>query len=269
MKRIHIKRPDIKGGIQRVKNLKPEDIKKYWKKRKERREQILEKRRNSPLAKKLAPCYKFMNQFSLVFHALLACFLNLVIECISRHSLVQGWNYMVETPKVFLYNSFLIFITFSVVYLVRRRIFARILLSVFWIGLGVTNGYMLMKRVTPFNAQDLKVAGDAVTLINSYFNGIELVAVIVGVAAVVVWVISMWKRGGQYAGKMRRVLALTGVVFWFGLFFVVTDVALDKRVISNYFGNIAFAYEDYGFPYCLCRVCLIPEFHSRMAIVRK
>lgn len=65
---------------------------------------------------------------------------------------------MVETPKVFLYNSFLIFITFSVVYLVRRRIFARILLSVFWIGLGVTNGYMLMKRVTPFNAQDLKVA---------------------------------------------------------------------------------------------------------------
>ena len=138
MKRIHIKRPDIKGGIQRVKNLKPEDIKKYWKKRKERREQILEKRRNSPLAKKLAPCYKFMNQFSLVFHALLACFLNLVIECISRHSFVQGWNYMVETPKVFLYNSFLIFITFSVVYLVRRRIFARILLSVFWIGLGVT-----------------------------------------------------------------------------------------------------------------------------------
>ena len=42
-----------------------------------------------------------------------------------------------------------------------------------------------MKRVTPFNAQDLKVAGDAVTLINSYFNGIELVAAIVGVAAVV------------------------------------------------------------------------------------
>src|SRR5699024_5865115 len=25
---------------------------------------------------------------------------------------------------------------------------------------------------------------------------------------------------------------------------------LDKRVVSNYFGNIAFAYEDYGLPYC-------------------
>ena len=90
MKRIHIKRPDIKGGIQRVKNLKPEDIKKYWKKRKERREQILEKRRNSPLAKKLAPCYKFMNQFSLVFHALLACFLNLSLNVFPDIRLYRG-----------------------------------------------------------------------------------------------------------------------------------------------------------------------------------
>ncbi len=30
----------------------------------------------------------------------------------------------------------------------------------------------------------------------------------------------------------------------------LTNLAIDKRVISNYFGNIAFAYEDYGFPYC-------------------
>ena len=29
------------------------------------------------------------------------------------------------------------------------------------------------------------------------------------------------------------------------------SLALEKRVLSNYFGNIAFAYEDYGYPYCL------------------
>ena len=26
--------------------------------------------------------------------------------------------------------------------------------------------------------------------------------------------------------------------------------AVEKRVVSTYFGNIAFAYEDYGLPYC-------------------
>ena len=116
--------------------------------------------------------------------------------------------------------------------------------------LGVCNGYMLLKRVTPFNAQDLKVATDAVSLINNYFNPFELVILSVGIVAVVVWVISMWRRGGQYEGKLHRVVALIGVFVCFGIYSVLTTAALDKRVISNYFGNIAFAYEDYGLPYC-------------------
>lgn len=114
----------------------------------------------------------------------------------------------------------------------------------------MTNGYMLMKRVTPFNAQDLKVASDGLTLINNYFNGFELVVLGIGIAAVVVWVVSMWKRGGQYAGKVRKVWALVGIVASFGAYALVSDLAVEKRVVSTYFGNIAFAYEDYGLPYC-------------------
>ena len=57
--------------------------------------------------------------------------------------------------------------------------------------LGVANGYMLIKRVTPFNAQDLKVAGDAVSLINNYFDPIELIVLVIGIVAVVLWVVSM------------------------------------------------------------------------------
>lgn len=157
---------------------------------------------------------------------------------------------MVGSPKVFLFNAFLIFSTFSIVYLVRRRVFARILLSVFWLFLGTCNGYLLLKRVTPFNAQDLKVLSDALALTGNYFNTFELILLIVGIVAVVLWVISMWRRGGQFTGKMHRVIALVGVVFWLGAYAVLTNVAIDKRVVSNYFGNIAFAYEDYGFPYC-------------------
>ena len=144
----------------------------------------------------------------------------------------------------------LIFATFSVVYLVRRRVFARILLSVFWLVLGIANGYLLLKRVTPFNAQDLKVLSDALSLTGNYLTVFELVLLIIGSAAVILWVVSMWRRGGQYTGKMHRVIALFGVVFWIGAYVVLTDVAIDQRVVSNYFGNIAFAYEDYGFPYC-------------------
>lgn len=110
---------------------------------------------------------------------------------------VQAWDYMVNSPLVFLYNAFMIFATFSIVYLFRRRVFARIIVSVLWLILGVCNGYMLIKRVTPFNAQDLKVAMDAVQLINNYFDPFELIMIAVGIVAVVVWIISMWRRGGS------------------------------------------------------------------------
>ena len=250
MKKIHFKKPDVKGTVKKIKHLKREDIKAWWKAKGERRERILNERRNSAFAKKMKPVYAFMNRFSLLFHALLACMINFAIEGISRRSLFEAWDYMTETPLVFLYNAFMIFMTFSIVYLFRRRVFVRIIISVLWMVLGVCNGYMLLKRVTPFNAQDLKVATDAVSLINNYFNPFELVILSVGIVAVVVWVISMWRRGGQYEGKLHRVVALIGVFVCFGIYSVLTTAALDKRVISNYFGNIAFAYEDYGLPYC-------------------
>ena len=250
MKRIHIKKPDIKGFFTKVKNLKPEDIKRHYQEKKARRQRILEQRRNSKFAKKMQPVYKWMNRFSLVLHYLLACVLNFLIEMISRHSFFEAWSYMTETPFVFLFNAFLIFATFMIVYLFRRRVFVRILLSVFWLFLGTCNGYLLLKRVTPFNAQDLKVLSDALELTGNYFSGGELVLLIIGIVAVVLWVISMWRRGGQYTGKMHRIIALIGLIASIGAYVGLTDVAIDKRVISNYFGNIAFAYEDYGFPYC-------------------
>lgn len=250
MKKIHIKKPDVKGAVHKLKNLKKEDVKAYWTAKRERRARILEERKNSAFARKMKPVYRFMNQISLLLHAVLACMINFVIEAISRHSAVEAWNYMTGTPLVFLYNAFMIFITFSAVYLVRRRMFVRIIISVLWLALGVANGYMLMKRVTPFNAQDFKVAKDGLTLINNYFNGVELVGLAVGIGAVVIWVISMWRRGGQYDGKLRRLWALLGVAVWFAVYGLVSDQAVEKRIVSTYFGNIAFAYEDYGLPYC-------------------
>ena len=250
MKHIHIRKPDIRGFFVKVRNLKKEDIKRHFREKKERRQRILEERRNSRFAKKMEPVYKWMNRLSLLLHFVLACLINFLIEVISRLSIFEAWDYMVGTPLVFLYNAFLIFATFSIVYLVRRRMFARILLSVFWLFLGTCNGYLLTKRVTPFNAQDLKVLSDALELTGNYFNTFELVMIIIGIVALVLWIVSMWRRGGQFTGKMHRILALGGVAVSFALCVVLTNVAVDKRVISNYFGNIAFAYEDYGFPYC-------------------
>ena len=61
----------------------------------------------------------------------------------------------------------------------------------------------------------------------------------------------MFIKAPKYKGPLKYryniPLVLAGVLAFGG----ITQLALEKRVLSNYFGNIAFAYEDYGYPYCL------------------
>ena len=249
-KKIQWKKPDLKGKWQKLKNMKPGDIKAHLKKQHERRQQILEKRRNSKFAKKMAPYYKIMNRFSLPFQALWACIINFIIEALSRHSAIAAWQYMTGTPLVFLYNAGMIFVTLLIAYLVRRRVFTRLIISALWLFLGVVNGVMLAKRVTPFNAQDLKTFTEGLSLFTNYFSVAELVMMGIGVPALLIWLVAMWRRAGQYEGKMHRIPMLIIVVAAFFGYSVLTNVAVDKRIISTYFGNIAFAYQDYGLPYC-------------------
>lgn len=81
--------------------------------------------------------------------------------------------------------------------------------------------------------------------------------------------ISMWRRGGQYTGKMHRIIAVIAVVASGFAYVGLTDVAIDKRVISNYFGNIAFAYEDYGSHIASQQAYLIQESISRPVTVKR
>ena len=113
---------------------------------------------------------KVCNWLSLPLQALGCCILYLVIEAFSRHSLAAAWSYMVESPWVFLYNAFLIFTTFMVVYLFRRRVLVRLIMSCFWLLLGIINGVILANRVTPFTGPDLRNLSDGAKVVTKYLS---------------------------------------------------------------------------------------------------
>ena len=131
---------------------------------------------------------------------------------------------MTERPLVFLYNAFLIFTTFMVVYLFRRRTLARMFMTFFWLLLGIINCVILSNRVTPFTGPDLKNLSDGAKVVTKYLSG---------------------------GTRIRWYVNLPLVAAVVRLFVGTTNLALEKRVLSSYFVNIAFAYEDYGYPYCL------------------
>lgn len=250
MKKIQLKKPDIKAAINRLKTMKWSDVKEGYKKYRVRRVEKAEAFRNSAVGKKMQSAFGFMNRFSLVFHGIWAILINYIIEAMSRHSVFAAWEYSRVSTKAFLYNAFMIFVTFSIVYLFKRRVFTRVIISIFWLTLGVVNGIMLSRRVTPFNAQDLKTVTEGLSLFTNYFSVMELVGIGAGAFLAICFLVHLWREVGKHKSKVNYLFAIVIVAASFGGYGVLTDYVIENRIVSTYFANIAFAYQDYGLPYC-------------------
>ena len=192
-----------------------------------------------------------LNKISLPLQMLAVLLGYYVIEAISRHSLRDAFYFAREKPLVFLYNAGLIFVTTLVVYLVRRRVFVRVLLVIFWMGLGIINGVLLSQRVTPFTGPDLHLITDALKIANRYLPMVGMVIVVILMAIAFFGLALMFFKAPRYEGKLYYRYNVPLILVAVAAFAGATNLALEKRVLSNYFGNIAFAYEDYGYPYCL------------------
>ena len=128
--------------------------------------------------------------------------------------------------------------------------FARFILSFLWLLLGLTNGLMLSRRVTPFNAQDLKTVSEGVSLFTNYFNVLELAGIAIILILLVLGLIHLFRTAGRFKGKINYVISIVLVGASFAGYGVLTDYVIQNRIVSTYFANIAFAYQDYGLPYC-------------------
>ena len=195
--------------------------------------------------------YKVCNRISLLLHALCSALGYFLIEMISRRSFSAAWTYMTTKPLVFAYNAALIFTTSLIVYLFRRRCFWRVLISILWLLLGIINGVILSNRVTPFTGPDLHLLTDGMAVLNKYLPawGVVLALILLGLFALLLLILLI--KAPKYKRKVKFRYDLLLVVVGAALFAGATQLALEKRVLSNYFGNLAFAYEDYGYPYCL------------------
>ena len=193
----------------------------------------------------------FLSRISLLLQAIWCWVLYFVIEAICRHSFLEAWQYMVEKPLVYAYNTAFIFTTMLIVYLFHRRFFWRVLVSTFWLFLGAVNGILLMSRVTPFTGPDLHMLTDGLSIMKKYLPAWGVVVGCIVIGLVLIGLLICLIKGPKYKRKIRYRYVIPLILIGMAAFVGVTQLALEKRVLSNYFGNIAFAYEDYGYPYCL------------------
>lgn len=191
------------------------------------------------------------NRYALLLHAV-ACFVGyFLIEAISRHSLREAALFLDNRTKVFLYNTFLIWVSTLIVFLVRRRVFMRLLLTAFWLMLGVINGMLLANRVTPFTGPDLKLLKEGLGIFNKYLSAELAIVAVAAVVLVIGLIVFAFFKAPRYQGKMHYQWYIPGILCAALAFAGITNLCIKLRILSTYFGNIASAYEDYGYPYCL------------------
>ena len=191
----------------------------------------------------------FLNRYSIFFHALLACGICFVIEWVSRHSFLEAFSFVFDRGLVYLYNSMIVFASFTLVYFFRRRIVMRTFISVFWLFLGIINGCVLLKRVTPFGFTDLKLVRDLLSMQSTYFSKLDALFAILGISAVIFLLAVLWLKAPKFQGTQHKFISIISLFSFVCFIPMVTHAAVNNNVLASYFENIAQGYEDYGFVY--------------------
>lgn len=193
----------------------------------------------------------FLNKYSVLFHAVISMAIVFIVEVISRRNFISACKFVDAHTWAFIYNSFIVFVSFSLVYLFRRRAFGRMIITGFWTILGIINGCVLSNRVTPFGYTDLKCIPELLAMNNtSYFTAEQATIVVFGLGAFAIFLVALFIKGPRYNGKIHH--AGTSLAFLALLFVaipVTTNAAQSTNVVASYYSNIAQGYTDYGFVY--------------------
>ena len=177
--------------------------------------------------------------------------LTMVVELLSRSSFPALFAFIVGSPLKFICNVLIITLTLSIALLSKRRYFLQALISIFWIILGVINHVVLIYRMTPFSAEDLKLLPALKMIIKNYVTPEIVIALIVFAVLVAAVVVLLFLK---LPTDVRResVFAAAASIGAVALCLVLTmDMVTKTDALSENYENLAVAYDNYGFAYML------------------
>lgn len=215
--------------------------------------------------------YRWLDRRPLLQCVGLSLTLTFVLETFNRRCVSGGFTFLVFNPQIFVHNMAIVMFTLSLAYLFRRRYFALMAVSSIWMVLGVTNFILLGFRTTPLAAIDFLLLMSVNTILSMYLSTSQVVLIVVGS---LVLIIGMVLALSKFPKRKPRVLAtISAAVLAILLVVVITPYLEQAQAATGGFGNLAEAYDNYGFAYCFARSLFDwgveePENHSQEAIAR-
>ena len=192
----------------------------------------------------------FLNKHALLTHIPLSLMMCFALEWMSQHSFTEAMSFVVNHTGAYLYNSFLIFSIYNLVFLTKRRTFLRMVISAVFVMLGIVNCVILFNRVTPFGFTDISMIGDLLTMQNTnYFTAQQAAMSVAAIAIYALLMIRLFIKGAKQEPKMKLWLRIVLVAACFVSIPVVTKALQTTGVLTSYFGNLAQGYKNYGYLY--------------------
>jgi len=120
--------------------------------------------------------------------------------------------------------------------------------------LGIVNFILLGFRTTPFTGTDIRIFKSVFGIIHVYLNNIQLGFISILLGFLAIGVIYAFRKLPK--GKIQFKNAFLTLCCTIVLLMGINSLALRTNSLSNNFGNIADAFQDYGFAYCFTRSIL-------------
>lgn len=196
---------------------------------------------------------------SFVYAAVWALLLNLLIETLGRFptaGIFGGLTFMVHSPLVFLYNALILYATLVLASLSKRRVFFFTIISIFWLSIGIINGVILTQRMTPFTVKDLSNLNDGLTIVTNYLSNYEIIGAIAAGLIAVGLLVLLFIKGPQKRDGVKRKRNLVAVLLLIAFTFLSSSFVIRAGIVQTFFGNLAYAYRDYGVVYCFVNTWL-------------
>ena len=184
---------------------------------------------------------------------LCAALANALVWCLHARALFGGLWSMLCHPVSALYNALLLVAFYGLALFFRRRVFMLSLVSILWLGLGVTDCVLLGMRVTPLQAIDFYIIRTGLAIVGVYMSVFEILLSAVGILgglALLGWLFVKAPRQKRppTTQLLCATLCLLLVLLLFSFAFIgLADANPDR------FDDPCEGYDIYGFPYCFLR----------------
>lgn len=174
--------------------------------------------------------------------------LTFINEALGRHSIWGAVVFEFTKPFMFLANMSIITVCLSLALLSKKRTYWIWVISLLWLGLGLTNFIMLFNRITPFNAMDFLLLESVFPILPVYLGWGGLIVCGVALLVAVIAIIIAWFRVKKI--KVNYTRAAVTVLITAMITTTLVGGGMLTGAISEHFSSLPRAYDEHGFTLC-------------------